>query len=862
MRIDLNNCNWQFKMVDEDKIYKAKVPGCNYLDLMQEGIIADPFVGTNEKDVYWVSEKDWLYKTIFSVSKSDMSHDVVMLSCDMLDTIATLSLNGKQIGTANNCHIKHSFDIKDYLVEGDNLLEILFNSPVKYVNQKQSIEKAPANSNGLNGIVHIRKPQCHFGWDWGPVLTPSGISGDIYIEAYDIAKISDFKITQKHFDQKVNLTIEIVADNFAQQEIQAQVNVVSPSGEIVSKSIEVIDSGSIEFEINNPILWSTRELSGKQTQDLYTIVLQLKKQDKILDNATKKVGLRTIILKQNKDNYGQNFCFVLNGKEIFAKGANWIPADSFINRVTRPDLEFYIKSAADCNFNMLRVWGGGFYESEDFYDLCDKYGILVWQDFAFACQPYPFFDHDFIQNVKKEIEYNVVRLRHRASLCLWCGNNEIELMSIAWITRKKYVEWTEKYFYDILPKIVAQFDNTTAYIAGTPIGTSHNKGVNDDNIGDTHLWAVWHGLQDMKYYRKRMTRFCSEFGFESLPDIKCIDKFATPDDYSLTGKVFSSHQKCNSGNMKMAYYIASRFRLPKNFCDYIYLSQICQQECIRDATEHWRRNKGRCNGSLFWQYNDCWPVCSWAGIDYHKNYKALQYSAKKFFAPSTISIQDDKKVITIYTLNDSLNTLHGNLKVELIDFCGKQLYSEDIEVNMQPNTSQSVYSIQMKKLRKLANVKKCVLVATLNCGKVSCQKTLLFDNEKNLKLPNSNINVDVKIDDNRVYYTLKSDKFVRLVRVSSKIFDSPFDDNYFDLLPNQELIISQLADKQATVDQAKQAFDCFSYVDVVPKSSKLGDFFVKAKVFLQPINFFSWIYYQGLAGGSKSKSNKTGDNNE
>ncbi len=298
----------------------------------------------------------------------------------------------------------------------------------------------------------------------------------------------------------------------------------APNGKLLKENVvECTDKSAVEFMVENPELWWIRDISGTEKQPLYTVNVQILKNDNVLDESSKKIGLRTIKLNQEVDKFGKNFQFVLNGQPIFAKGANWIPSDSFVNRITKEKLEYYIKSAADCNFNMIRVWGGGYYESDDFYDLCDEYGIIVWQDFAFACQPYPFFIDNFRDNVLKEVEYQVQRLRHHASLGLWCGNNEIELMAIAWKLRTNYVAWTDKFFWDILPEAVKRFDKVTPYIAGTPVGVSHDNGFSNDNVGDTHLWAVWHGLKPMNYYRKRMTRFCSEFGFESLPDIKTIE---------------------------------------------------------------------------------------------------------------------------------------------------------------------------------------------------------------------------------------------------------------------------------------------------------------------------------------------------
>ncbi|MGL4368517.1 MAG: glycoside hydrolase family 2 protein, partial [Spirochaetota bacterium] len=340
---------------------------------------------------------------------------------ESLDTIADVTLNGQLIKKARNCHVCHTIDVKGILKPGMNSLEIRFYSPVKYVKEKQAIEKCPRNNNGLTGIPHIRKPQCHFGWDWGPVLTPSGISGEIYLEAQKAASVSDIRITQTHEKDRVILHICGVIENPDAAEKTIAAEVVAPDGSVLHGEFTGAYDFSGDIIIHNPELWWTKELSGREKQPLYCVSVRIREGGEWIDSWSGRIGLRTISLNRGKDEFGRNFQFVLNGVPIFAKGANWIPADSFVNRVDKTKLEFFIRSAAESCFNMLRVWGGGYYESDDFYDLCDEYGILVWQDFCFACQPYPFFDEEFVKNVYEEIACNVTRLRHHASLCLWCG---------------------------------------------------------------------------------------------------------------------------------------------------------------------------------------------------------------------------------------------------------------------------------------------------------------------------------------------------------------------------------------------------------------------------------------------------------
>lgn len=844
MKILLNG-DWEFFKANDSKIMSAKVPGCNFLDLIDNDIIQDPFWGTNEQNMAWIAEQDWVYAKQFDIDQKLLDCDRAMLHFDEVDCVADIKLNGKVVYRTDNCFVKYDIDVKDILVVGHNEIQVYIHSPNKYVLAKQAVEQAPKNNNGLTGIVHIRKPGYHFGWDWGPVLTPSGISGDVYIQTFSHASIDDVKIIQTH-GESVKVDVQIALQRYDDIPLSIKAKIVYPNGESHQQTIGIDEECIASFVIDNPQLWQVNGYTDRKTQPLYEVKVKLESGNQVLDEKTYKIGLRTIVLDRKVDTYGENFCFVINGVPIFCKGANWIPTDSFVTRTSKETVEKYIKMAVDCNFNMIRVWGGGYYESDYFYELCDKYGILVWQDFMFACQPYPFFEEPFRLNVEREIAQNVTRLRHHPSLALWCGNNEIEIMSIAWANRKKYVQWTEKYFYDILPKLVKEYDGTTPYIAGTPIGSSHNKQVSSDNVGDTHLWAVWHGLQDLTYYRTRMTRFCSEFGFESLPDIKSIQQFATQQDYDLDSRVFSAHQKCASGNKKMQFYIASKYRLPAKFEDYIYLSQLCQAECVQDATEHWRRNKGRCNGSLFWQFNDCWPVCSWAGVDYYRNYKAVMYKARKFFAPLDISIQNDKKQISIWSLNDTDHMVSGSIKVRLMDLNGKIYLDEEKIVDIPKENSTCHILYMVKDLKKIAPLQQCVLVVELLVDEQTVsQKSVLFDKEKNIDFGKANIRVSIEKVNGMAVYTLISDKFVRQLALHSMTLNEPFSDNYFDLLPNEPKVITQYA-PNCSIQQIERGFSHFDVSRVVPKGSKLADWWVRAKIFMLPINFGSYIYYKWL----------------
>ena len=426
------NGEWLFKATDQNEWKKATVPGCNFLDLMSCGDIYDPFISTYEKDVYFVGEKDWEYKRTFEISEEDFECDDVLLNCKMLDTICEVYINSQLLFAGDNCFVAYSKSVKSLINVGENEIRIVFKSPVNYVSDKYKKCPTPVNSNGQNGIVHIRKPQSHFGWDWGPVLPLSGITKDIELQFVNTAKIDYLAVTQKLDDGKAIINAKADVTSFGNYD--SEIKVICPDGSVLTQM-----GNSAQFVIENPELWWTYELSANKKQPLYTVSITLKSGEKVLDEQSKRLGLRTIELNREIDKYGRNFQFVLNGVPLFVKGSNYIPPDSFITRFDKKKLDYMLDAVQFSNMNMIRIWGGGYYESDEFYDACDERGILVWQDFQFACQAYPFFDDDFLSNVKREVEYNVKRLCHHPSLAVWNGNNEIEDMHMAWVYMTKYV---------------------------------------------------------------------------------------------------------------------------------------------------------------------------------------------------------------------------------------------------------------------------------------------------------------------------------------------------------------------------------------------------------------------------------------
>ncbi len=841
MKINLNG-EWKFRKVADNKWLDAVVPGCNYLDLMNNGILKDPFIGMNEKDSYYVAQCDWEYLKTVTLMDDDLDHDEIYLKCNMLDTLCDVFLNGAEIAKTDNCHIRYAFEIKKYLKAGENTLRFVFRSPVNYVKNIAKSRPVPPNANGQNGICFVRKPQCHFGWDWGPVLPPSGISGDIYLESVDSAEVCEVIALQKHYDNKADIDVKAIIRKIDSADMKCFITLTAPDG-----SVQKLEGEEVKFTVENPELWWTYELSGKDKQPLYTVKAEVITDGETISEKEIRIGLRTLYLDRSRDKWGMNFQFVLNGVPIFAKGGNYIPSDSFITRFDDKRMRTMLEAARFSNFNIIRIWGGGYYESDSFYDLCDEMGILLWQDFAFACMPYPFFDEAFLANVKNEIGSNVKRLRHHACLALWSGNNEIETMSGGWMNMRKYIKWTEIFFYQILEKEIRKYDTATSFIPGSPCGSAYGEGINSDNVGDTHLWSVWHGMSSMKQYRSRMTRFCSEFGFESLPDIKSIRVFAEEKDYSLSSEVFRNHQKCGSGNDKMLYYIRSRFKLPQNFEDFIYLSQVTQMECISDATEHWRRNKGRCNGAIYWQFNDCWPVCSWSSIDYYGNYKALQYSAKHFNAPLCVSIEDTDDYVKIHLLND-LNCLQNvTVRYDIFDFSKGSVCHEEKDVAIDAVKNEEIFTLWLEDLKKKYSLKKSGILARLyKDGEEISRKTFLFSQEKNLIMPETKLTKEVTAENGVIKVKVTADKFARIVCVSSDVSVEHFSDNYFDLLPGESKTVTIPLITGKDEKEQREAIKVMSLTDIPTRNITFKERFEQFKMMVSPVNIGNCAFHRAV----------------
>lgn len=618
---------WEFCPAESDSWLPAVVPGCVHADLLRNEKIPDPFWGTNEKNLLWIEDCDWHYRCRFDAAEPLFEEEYIELVLEGVDTVAVFLLNGCEVGQSENMFVGHRFDIREALCPGSNLLEVKFRSPVEITRERAAVGGLlPANLDTVGGVAYLRKQQCSFGWDWGPRLPSSGVYRPIRIEGWSNSRISRVRIFQHHSRGKVELEFHVDQEGGG----CTMVGEIGLRGETVAR----IDGG--KACIGAPELWWP---NGHGKQPLYDVIIRLEDDGKVIDEWRGRIGLRTIELDRHPDRFGESFQFVVNGRPVFAKGASWIPAHSFVSEVRKETYEGLISSAVDAHMNMLRVWGGGIYETEEFYDLCDEKGLLVWQDFMFACALYP-GDTAFVASVKAEAEFQVRRLANRACLALWCGNNEIEQLSGEILKSTKRKRAYEKIFYQVIPHMVTKFDGVTAYWPSSPHNPyGYEKGHNNESAGNAHFWDVWHSRKPVKTYEEKKFRFCSEFGMQSFSSPEVAATFCSEIDPDIFGPVMENHQKNPAGNLIIFDYVSKRYRFPRGYAELAYLSQLNQAYCMKIGVEHFRRSMPRTMGALYWQLNDCWPVASWSSLEFGGAWKALHYEAKRFFAPAAISIK-------------------------------------------------------------------------------------------------------------------------------------------------------------------------------------------------------------------------------
>ena len=807
---------WQFRQANKNEWLPAQIPGTVHTDLLIHEKIEDPFYRTNENKLQWIEKEDWEYKTSFDVNSEIITKDKILLDFNGLDTYADVFLNDSLILKANNMFRPWQVDVDEIIRNGKNELRILFHSSINktepiYDNLGFTIPVSSNDQADKKLSIFTRKAPYHYGWDWGPRFVTSGIWKLIVLRAWNIAIIKEAFIEQKSLDDNSASLIAHVEYDVTRPFI-GELEVLVDEQQIKKSTIELAlgwQQDNIAFQIERPELWWP---NGLGDQKLYDLEIRLIKDDHIVHSKKIKTGIRTIELVQDNDRNGSSFYFKVNGKPVFMKGANYIPQDNFLPRVKEDRYHHILQSAVDANMNMIRVWGGGFYENDIFYELCDEKGLLVWQDFMFSCAMYP-GDDFFLNNVKAEAEENVKRLRHHPSLAMWCGNNEILTKWSGWRKNEnkegnqvplwtsnadslKIVQAYDNIFKDILPKTVNAFSLNVPYWESSPMAKGGS--FDDWKSGDSHYWGVWWGQEPFESYRKNIGRFMSEYGFQSFPEFKTVKSFSIEEDWDIYSEVMQAHQRSSIGNKTIANYLDRHFHEPKDFESFLYLSQLLQAEGVKIAMEAHRIKKPYNMGSLIWQLDDCWPVASWSSIDYFGRWKALHYYAQRTFQATIIAFEANEDEIKIHAVTDLYDELRATLIVELLDFNGKKLFSNEKKVKTKANSSQEIWKNSLNVLLKKQRGNEVYLRAKiLNDDKIIAENVYLFVPHKDLKLETPDIKYEFIDQGKKLFVELKANKTAFGVCFESNELDLIYSDNYFTLHAKESKLIEVKGDFKA-----------------------------------------------------------------
>jgi beta-mannosidase len=828
------------KTIDQKSI-DAEVPGSVLDAWIKAGIVPDPYYGENEKQITPLFSNDFEYSRAFSVSAELLGNDEVALVCLGIDTLGEIFINGKSVAKVNNMHRSWRFNVKELLKTGENTISVVLFSPNAFI--ANAYRNGPVKffaTGSMAGANYLRKTHCQFGWDWGPQLPDAGIWRSIYLEGWSIARLGDVYVTQEHTaDGSVTLLAKIqteVADLkrfWAENRslsillrIKSPIKSLSENNyivEIIENISDVTAVSEIDCIIGNPELWWPNCLGA---QPLYGVEVELREtgSSAILDTWQRRIGLRSMTISTEEDQWGNEFTLTVNKVKVFAMGADYIPEDSVFPRINKERTRRLLEDCVKANYNSLRVWGGGYYPDDYFYDACDELGLVIWQDFMFACNVYQLTD-DFAANVTEEVRQNMIRIRHHACLGLLCGNNEMEMGWVGWpgvtnhhaALKADYI----KLFESVIPEIWKKTNPQTFYWPSSPSSGGGFDAPNDPDRGDVHFWDVWHGLKPFSEYRKYFFRYCSEFGFESLPDLETIQTYAKGEDLNLFSPVMEAHQRNPGGNGKILYYLSETYRYPKDFASLVYISQVLQMESIQSGVDHWRRNRDRCMGAIYWQLNDCWPVCSWASIDYHGRWKALHYGARRFFAPLRATLfVDETETARVFVHNDTLKPAKGKIKLYLRDRSFNTLAEETIDAELPPLAASEIL---VRNYRGLVNTveleRSCFVTAELSMETLASketsvsgetlvsQETVLFAPPKHFSFAKPEYSVDVNEKSDHFAIIVKANTFCRFVRVKIPGEDTVFSDNYFDITGKEgvEIKVSKKELKKAYTAQTLKA---------------------------------------------------------
>lgn len=786
----LLNGLWKMK-INGQNIYEIKeteldaaVPGSVYGALLELQLIPDPFYRDNELNALKLMENDFTYSYDFHLKDEMLQADGLLLRFDGIDTLGDVYLNDQYIGSAYNMHRVWEYPIKDFAKSGNNHLKVVLHSPTKYIKDEQKKCYTGGSSECMEGFPHIRKAHCMFGWDWGPRLPDAGIWRDVKILGINKGRFDWIYVKQSHEPGQVVLDMDYSIDLCKEdEELSVRFSVTGPQGEIYNQDEDET------ITIIEPKLWWPK---GYGEQPLYCIKGELlTKNGEILDTWIRKIGLRTATVRNEKDQWGESFAHEINGVQIFAMGADYIPEDNLFGRITKERTRNLLLDCVAANHNTIRIWGGGYYPDDYFFDLCDELGLLVWVDFMFACASYELTD-EFEENITQEVIDNVIRIRHHASLAIWCGNNEMEtqVQDKAWKPSPKQVMDYIKIFEYMIPKLVKEYDPNTFYWPSSPSsGGNYEDSWNYDK-GDTHYWDVWHGNKPFSEYRKFHFRYASEFGFQSFPSIKTIESFTEKKDRNIFSRIMEMHQRNKAANGKILNYISDNYLYPKDFETLIYTSQLLQADAIRYGVEHWRRNRGRCMGAIVWQLNDIWPVASWASVDYYGRWKALHYSEKRFFAPVMLSCEEIgemterphcidephtiEKSARLNVANETMSEIKGTVTWALRDALGRIEVSGAQEVTVPALTSLWLDKLDFSgynELKYYISYELYIEDAYVSGG------TSLFTAPKHYEFIDPELEFKVEGDS----ITVKAQSFAKSVEISNEEDNLKLSDNFFDM---------------------------------------------------------------------------------
>ncbi len=793
---------WEFSQAGSNEWMSARVPGTVHQDLLDHGRLPDPFYGMNEQKVQWVEKEDWLYRTVFTVTADQLKSHAAWLTFEGLDTYADVYLNGSLLLKADNMFVGHKLAVKDVLREGENRLMIRFRSPVEETAPQWDTDgfNYPADNDHSEKrmSVYTRKAPYSYGWDWGIRLATSGIWRPVKLTFCNGAAIDDFFVRQQEVTEQVaKVDNQLEINNVTSTPKEAQVKVVYAYGEQADTLTRTVvlqpgkNSLSMPAWIEKPHLWMP---NGWGDPALYTFTATVSVDGKEVASREEAIGLRSIRVVMEDDKDGKSFYFEVNGKPMFAKGSNYIPGDALLPNMTGERYARLFEDIRAANMNMVRVWGGGIYEDDRFYEEADRNGILVWQDFIFACTTYP-HDPTFLKRVSEEAVYNMRRLRNHASLAMWCGNNEIYEGMRYWGWKDKYspVVWkemTEGYdvlFRQLLPELVAANDPGRFYMHGSPYEANWGR-PESWKIADSHNWGTWYGQKPFESLDTEIPRFMSEYGFQAFPEMKTLRMFASPEDYELESPVMNAHQKASIGNFLIKKTMALYYKVPEKFEDLIYAGLILQGQGMRHGIEAHRRHRPYCMGSLPWQLNDSWPVVSWSSIDYYGNWKAMHYQIRRAFAPVLVDAIKEGNNLSYYIMSDRLTDEELTLNLELMDFNGKVYRKQKVDGLLPANTSKLFYQEPVEQAlagRDSATTFMHMVVKSKK-GEVLSDEIYYFAHPKDQLLPKTPLQWQVKQKKGYCEVTVKADKLARDIFIEVPVQGVRFSDNFFDLLPGQK----------------------------------------------------------------------------